>query len=67
MSSEVTQKVLYMRCNDAATRENNADKLNKMISDGWTVDGIYHGQNINMSYMYVVVSKKEKKPNTGIQ
>ena len=67
MSSEMTQKVLYMRCNDAATRENNADKLNKMIADGWTVDQITHGQHIDMSYMYVVVSKKEKKPNTGIQ
>jgi len=67
MSSEVTQKVLYMRCNDAATRENNADKLNKMIADGWTVDGISHGRHVDMSYMYVVVSKKEKKPSAGIQ
>lgn len=67
MSNEVTQKVLYMRCNDAATRQNNADKLNEMISKGWTVDEIVHGQHIDMSYMYVIVSKKEKKPNTGIQ
>ena len=63
----MTQKVLYMRCNDAATRQNNADKLNEMIAEGWTVDGISLGQHSDMSYMYAIVSKKEQKPNTGIQ
>lgn len=67
MSNEVTQQVLYFKCNDNATRENNADKLNDMISKGWTVDEIVHGRHGDMSYMYAIVSKKEKKPNTGIQ
>lgn len=67
MSNEMTQQVLYFGCYDGIRREKNADDLNEMIAQGWTVDQLVLGHHQNASYMYAVISKKEQKPGAGIQ